>query len=267
MSITYAKDDHNVVTLTLNRPDHSTNIIDSAFALSLAEAVDRLEAEEPLTGVIVTSAKKTFLAGADLESLAAIEDPAEARRIADPLKTELRKLETLGKPVVAAINGTALGGGLELALACHHRIVLDGPGIKLGLPEVTLGLIPGLGGIVRLPRMLGLQDAMPYLLEGKQVGPKVALEAGMVDDLAADGDELSAKAKAWIEGNPDASQPWDRKGFKIPGGGPNHPKVAQMLAAAPAMLRQKTRRNYPAPEAILSVAVEGAAVDIDTASA
>jgi 3-hydroxyacyl-CoA dehydrogenase/enoyl-CoA hydratase/3-hydroxybutyryl-CoA epimerase len=178
----------------------------------------------------------------------------------------MRFLETCNKPVVAAINGTALGGGLEIALACHHRVALDDDSIQLGLPEVTLGLLPGGGGTQRLPRMIGLEAAFPFLMEGKKVNPKAALKAGIIDELATNGADMIAKARAFIEANPNCKQPWDKKGFKLPGGAPHHPAMAQKLAIAPAMLKQKTKGCYPAPERILSAAVEGAQVDFDNGS-
>ena len=181
------------------------------------------------------------------------------------LKGQLRTLETLGKPVVAAINGAALGGGWEICLACHHRVALDDASVQLGLPEVTLGLLPGGGGVVRMVRMLGIEKALPYLLEGKKVRPQQALQAGLIDALATDRDDLLAKARAWIVANPAAVQRWDVKGYQIPGGTPSNPKVAPMLAIAPSILRSKTQGTMPAPEKILCAAVEGAQVDFDTA--
>lgn len=266
MSTRYEKDAQNIVTLTLDMPGRSANVINDEFSKGFAKALDQLAAEEPLAGVILTSAKKTFLAGADLERLLQRGDPEEAFNGSEQLKASFRAMETLGVPVVAAINGAALGGGLELALACHYRVAMDNPKIKIGFPEVTLGLIPGGGGIARLPRMIGLQNSFPYLMEGKQVDPQQAKAAGIINELATDGDDMMAKAKAWILAHPRSAQPWDQPGYRMPGGDLRRPQVAQMLAIAPAMLRKKTYRNYPAPEAIMSAAVEGALVDFDTAS-
>ncbi len=167
--------------------------------------------------------------------------------------------------MVAALNGTALGGGWEIALCAHHRIALNDAKTKFGLPEVTLGLLPGGGGIVRMVRLLGLQNALPLLMEGKQFGVEKAKSLGLVHDTADSLDELLDKSIAWIKQHPQSQQPFDVKGYKIPGGSPSSPAVAQMLAIAPAMLRDKTKGCYPAPEAILSAAVEGAQVDVDTA--
>ncbi|HBF92024.1 MAG TPA: 3-hydroxyacyl-CoA dehydrogenase, partial [Marinobacter adhaerens] len=165
-----------------------------------------------------------------------------------------------------AINGSALGGGLEIALACHYRVAINDDSIQLGLPEVTLGLLPGGGGTQRLPRMIGLEAAFPFLMEGKKVNPKAALKAGIINELADSADDMITKARAFIEANPKCQQPWDQKGFRFPGGAPHHPAMAQKLAIAPAMLKQKTKGCYPAPERILSAAVEGAQVDFDNGS-
>ncbi|MFZ5918218.1 MAG: 3-hydroxyacyl-CoA dehydrogenase NAD-binding domain-containing protein [Chloroflexota bacterium] len=264
--ITYDKDARNIVTLTLDMPGRSVNVINDEFGQAFAGALKRLAAEENLAGVILASAKKTFIAGAELEWLYGMKDAGTVFAKLEELKGQMRRLETMGKPVVAAINGTALGGGFEVALACHHRVAIDHPRTRLGLPEVTLGLLPGGGGVTRLTRMLGLQAAFPYLTEGQQLDPQQALAAGFVDELAADHDDMMAKARAWILANPESAQPWDNSGYRMPGGLPNHPKMAQMLILAPAMMRKKTYRNYPAPEAIMSAMVEGAAVDFDTAS-
>ena len=176
----------------------------------------------------------------------------------EKLKGHLRTIETLGIPVVAALNGTALGGGWEIALSCHHRIAINDPKSKFGLPEVTLGLLPGGGGIVRMVRLLGLQNAFPFLMEGKQFGVDKAKSLGLIHDTAENEQELLDKAIAWIKANPKSQQPFDVKGYKIPGGDPKTPAVAQVLAIAPAMLKDKTKGCYPAPEAIMAAAVEGA---------
>ena len=266
MAINYEKDEQNIVTLTLDLPGRNANVINAEFGEALANALAKLQAEEDLAGVVITSAKKTFMAGADLEDESLFSDAEAIFNGSEQLKAGFRQLETLGKPVVAALNGTALGGGFELALATHHRIALDNPKIKFGFPEVNLGLLPGGGGIVRLTRMLGLQDSFPYLMEGKQVKPQAAKDAGLIDELAEDFDDLITKAKAWILANPNAKQPWDQSKFRMPGGDAKHPKIVQMLAIAPAMLRKKTYGNYPAPEAIMDTAVKGSMVDFETAS-
>lgn len=270
-SIRIEKGSDNIVHLILDNPNASANVMDGDFTDSLREVVKQLQGEE-YRGIILRSAKSTFFAGGDLNGLYAAkrEDANEFFRECQALKADLRWLETQGKPVVAAINGAALGGGWELALSCHHRIALDDRKVKVGLPEVTLGLLPGGGGCVRMPRLLGLQNALPYLLEGKQVNPQQALDAGLIHQLASNPEELIDHARAFVIANSESEeptlQPWDQPGYRMPGGDPRNPKNAQLLAAAPAMLIQKTKGCYPAPEAILSVAVEGAQVDFETAT-
>ena len=266
MAFDYQKDEQNIVTVTMDMPGRSANVINDEFSKAMITTVDKLEQEDSLAGVIITSAKKTFLAGGDLEMLFQQENPEATFKLVEKGKAITRKLETLGKPLVAAINGTALGGGLELALCCHYRIVIDNPKIIIGFPEVTLGLLPGGGGVARLPRLIGLQSSFPFLMEGKQVNPIAAMEAGIIDELATDQKDMFEKAKDWILSNPGSAQPWDKKGYKMPGGTPQHPQIAQMLAIAPAMLKKKTIGNYPAPEAIMTAATEGALVDFETAS-
>lgn len=261
----YDKGANGVVVVTMDMPG-PTNLVNSTFGQALASALERLQAEDELTGVIVTSAKDVFLAGADVDALFAMTDPSETFRTVEQLKTLLRGLETLGSPVVAAINGTALGGGLELALACHHRIAVDHPGSRLGFPEVTLGLLPGAGGVTRIVRMLGLEAAFPILSQGRRLRPEAALKAGVIDALASDVQAMLAAARKWIDANPDAAQPWDQRNYRMPGGTPSTPRLAQRLALAPALLAKKTYGNYAAPRAILSAAIEGASVDFDTAS-
>ncbi|WDR38137.1 3-hydroxyacyl-CoA dehydrogenase NAD-binding domain-containing protein [Pseudomonas serboccidentalis] len=267
-AIRYEKGQDGIVVLTIDLPGQSANTMNAVYRQAMGACVARLLADkDSITGVIITSAKKTFFAGGDLNELIKVGKP-EAKAFYDrvlSLKAQLRTLETLGKPVVAAINGAALGGGWEICLACHHRVALDDDSVQLGLPEVTLGLLPGGGGVVRMVRMLGIEKALPYLLEGKKVRPQQALQAGLIDELAADRDELLSKARAWIVANPTAVQRWDVKGYQIPGGTPSNPKVAQMLAIAPSILRAKTQGTLPAPEKILCAAVEGAQVDFDTA--
>jgi len=268
-AIRYDLGSDQILTLTIDMPGQSANTMNADFRKGLTDTVGRVKQDlEGIRGIIVTSAKKTFFAGGDLNELYKVTraDAQAFEDMVNGLKAEMRTLETCGKPVVAAINGSALGGGLEIALACHHRVVLDDDRIQLGLPEVTLGLLPGGGGTQRLPRMIGLEAAFPFLMEGKKVNPKAALKAGIVNELASSAEDMLEKARAFIEANPKCQQPWDQKGFKLPGGAPHHPAMAQKLAIAPAMLRQKTKGCYPAPERILSAAVEGAQVDFDNGS-
>ncbi len=269
-TIRWERSDDGIVTLVLDDPDQSANTMNNAFKASLTAVADRLEAEkESVRGVVLTSAKKTFFAGGDLRELIAAT-PADAASVLEgsmTIKRDLRRIETLGVPVVAAVNGAALGGGYEIALACHHRIALDAPGSKIGLPEVTLGLLPGGGGVTRTVRLLGITDALlKVLLQGTQYDPRRALEAGLVHELAADRDELLAKARAFIDAHPESQQPWDVKGYKIPGGTPASPRFAANLPAFPANLRKQLGgAPYPAPRNILAAAVEGSQVDFGTA--
>ncbi len=270
-AVRYDKDADGIVTLTLDDPTASANTMNELYIESMAAAVDRLYAEaESVTGVVVTSAKKTFFAGGNLNEMVKAT-PADAQSVfelSERVKAGLRRLETYPKPVVAAVNGAALGGGLEIALACNHRIAVDG-GYDLGLPEASLGLLPGGGGVTRIVRMLGIQSGlMDVLLQGTRFKPAAAREKGLVDEVVATQDELVPAAKAWIKANPDAVQnPWDAPGYKMPGGSPKSPALAGFLPAFPALLRKQLKgADYPAQKAILSAAVEGAQVDFDTAS-
>ena len=266
-AIQYEKNADNIVILTLDSPNQSANTMNADFRVALEDIVSKLQADAEISGIIFRSAKKTFFAGGDLDELIQAEpDHATAFfNMIEEMKAKLRYIETRGIPVVAALNGTALGGGWELALGCHHRIALNDAQAKFGLPEVTLGLLPGGGGVVRMVRLLGLQNAFPFLMEGKQFGVDKAKSLGLIHDTAENEQELLDKAIAWVKANPISQQPFDVKGYKIPGGDPKTPAVAQMLAIAPAMLRDKTKGCYPAPEAIMAAAVEGAQVDVDTA--
>lgn len=269
--IRWDSDADGIVTLTMDDPDQGANTMNQTFQDSLRETADRLEAEkDSITGVILTSGKKTFFAGGDLRLLqqASKQDSEALETQTLAMKNDLRRIETLGKPVVACINGAALGGGLEIALACHRRIALDVKGSEIGLPEVTLGLLPGGGGVARTVRMFGLQKAlMEVLLQGQRRKPAAALEVGLVDELAEDSEAMIAAAKEWITANPESVQPWDVKGYKIPGGTPSNPKLAQMLPAFPANLRKQIKgAPMPAPHHIMSAAVEGSQVDFDNAS-
>ncbi len=266
-AIQYQKNADNIIILTLDSPNQSANTMNADFRVALENIVSKLKSETTISGIIFRSAKKTFFAGGDLDELiqARPEDATAFFQMIEKMKAEFRYIETLGVPVVAALNGTALGGGWEIALGCHYRIALNNPKTKFGLPEVTLGLLPGGGGVVRMVRLLGLQTAFPLLMEGKQFGIDKAKSLGLIQDTADSEQELMDKAIAWVKAHPKSQQVFDVKGYKIPGGDPKTPAVAQMLAIAPAMLRDKTKGCYPAPEAIMAAAVEGAQVDVDTA--
>ncbi len=257
-TIRYEKDADGIVTLVLDDPAQSANTMNEGFIVSLGEVVDRLTTErDTIAGVVVTSAKKTFFAGGDLNDiLRSRAGQAEAVMAnVDRIKEPLRRLETLGRPVVAAIGGAALGGGLEIALATHHRIALNAAGVQIGLPEVTLGLLPGGGGVVRTVRLLGVVPALTQvLLQGQRHTAEKAHGLGLIDELVDDIDHLVPAAKKWIADNPDALQPWDVKGYRIPGGTPASPALAANLPAFPANLRKQLKgAPYPAPIAIMTL--------------
>lgn len=258
-------DQDGILTVTIDMPGRSMNVLNDELFDAFEAAVTRIETDAAVKGAIVTSGKKDFVAGADIDKVYAIQDPKEAMELADAFKAQLRRLEKSTKPVVAALNGTALGGGLELALACNRRIAVSDPKVQIGLPEVKLGLLPGGGGTQRVPRLIGIQNALPLLLEGTALRPEKALSVGLVDELATDRADLLAKAKAWALANPSVQQPWDQKGFKIPGGDSKHPSVVQVFSIAPSMANAKTQGVYPAAADILSCVYEGGLLDIDNA--
>lgn len=262
-------DAEGIGLLTLDRADKSMNTIDQVFMDELAAVIQRVASDPAIKGVVVTSGKPAFLAGADLFDLeqhlyrTRSMEPAALFEEIISLSRLLRRLETCGKPFVTAYNGLGLGGGLEFGLACHYRVAADDPKVQLGLPEVQVGLLPAGGGTQRLPRMLGIQKAMPYLLEGKQVGARAALEAGIVHEVVQPSELLKA-ARRWILGSPKAVAPWDEKGFKVPGGaGAFSPAAAQTFLGANSILQEKTWHNLPAPLAILSAVYEGTQLPID----
>ena len=261
-----------IATITFDEPNSPVNTMCLQWQDDMAEVAAQVaQDKDAIQGILLASAKSTFFAGADLKATMRIT-PADAQKVyteIERLKKNMRFLETLGKPVVSLLNGTALGGGWEVALIGHHRIAIDSPKTQFGLPEVTLGLLPGASGVTKMTRHLGLMGAQPYLVEGKTFSPSDAKGMGLVHDLVAPGDnaaaEMRAKALAWIAANPTAQHPWEAKGYKVPGGLPSSPAVAQMLVVAPAMIKKQTRGLYPAPEAIMACMVEGLQVDIETA--
>ena len=266
----YDKDSAGIVTVTMDMTG-PVNAMNQEYQVAMSETVARLESESDLRGVVFASAKKVFFAGGDLNDLVAVEPGQEDEFFAglQETKSVLRRIEKLPVPVAAAINGAALGGGFEIALCCNYRVAWNDRSVQLGLPEVTLGLLPGGGGVVRLTRLLGLAAALPYLTEGTRVTPDKALAAGMIHATVDTLEELVPNAKAWILAQDDvqaaATQPWDTKGYKVPGGGINSPGVAQLVMVAPAMLFSKTRGLLPAPAQILDCAVEALRLDLETA--
>ena len=262
---TYELDHDGIATVTLDAPGKPVNVMDARFGPMLDEILDRLAGEANLKGAIIASAKSTFFAGGDLNVLGALADAPAAYELSEVLKQRLRRLETIGKPVVAALNGAALGGGLELALACHGRIALRGEKTKFGFPEVGLGLLPGAGGVTRLVRMFGLKRALPYLMRGTRIDADKALEEGWVDAVVDTPEDMFAAARKFIADNPEPVKPWDEKREVIPGGKPYIGPTGDMITMAFAQTFKMVGRE-PAPHAIMAAATEGAVAGFGSAS-
>ncbi|MCB9683206.1 MAG: enoyl-CoA hydratase/isomerase family protein [Alphaproteobacteria bacterium] len=266
--IDLTQDADGIVTLTWDMPGRSQNVFNQASMDAFEDALTKAFGTEGVTGVLLASAKRDFIAGADLEMLegmafGANRDAATLYEGSGRLGEILRRMETGGVPVAVAIGGVAMGGGLEVCLACHRRFAADDPRVQLGLPEGTLGILPGAGGTQRLPRLIGAQASLPLMLEGKRLGAQEALALGIVDEVVPK-DELIARAKAWLGTRPSAVQPWDAKGFEPPGGSPaTSPDVANLFMAAAALFQAKTYGRYPAGKAILSCVNEGLRLGID----
>jgi 3-hydroxyacyl-CoA dehydrogenase/enoyl-CoA hydratase/3-hydroxybutyryl-CoA epimerase len=257
--------DDGIATIIWNVADRPMNVLNDASIAAFESAVRKVIADQALKGVIISSSRPEFVVGADLDTLRGVSDPAQAMKIAGRLSSLFREIERAGKPFVAAINGSALGGGYEICLACHYRLTADNPKTQIGLPEVTLGLLPGAGGTQRLPRMIGLKNALPMLMEGRKVGVARAKEMGLVDEVVpADG--LMARARQWLltDGAANIVKPWDKKGFRLPGGNVQSPPSWQLFMGAAAAVRGKTAGLYPAPAAIMESVYDGCHVDIDT---
>ena len=262
-------DADGIALITFDVPGRSMNTLTSQVMAEIPEWVERVKTDEAIKGAVLTSGKASgFCAGADLGDMAGgMLGGADLQAAYDAgwrLNGALRALETCGKPVAAAINGLALGGGLELTLACHYRVVGDDPKIQLGLPEIKVGLFPGGGGTQRLTRLIGVQAAMMAMTEGKSFRPNDAKGAGIVHEVVAKGGEVEA-AKAWIKGGGKGVQPWDEKGFKLPGGGPYHPVGIQNFLVGNAMIRKQTWGNYPAATNLMKAVYEGVQVPMDAA--
>ncbi len=274
-TIKFELDNDGIALLTIDVPGQTMNVITPQFSADLAALIEKIATDDAIKGAVITSGKASgFMAGADLKGMSDMMSatPAAGKskagqvfETAVSLNLLLRKMETCGKPFAAAISGLALGGGLELCLACHYRVALDNPKIVFGLPEVLVGLLPGGGGTQRLPRLMGVQASLMYLLQGKNMSPAEAKGMGVVHELAS-ADELIAKAKAWVKANPKAVQPWDVKGFKIPGGsGQFNPSFVQTFIGGNAMVMKETQGNMNAPKAILSCVYEGTQLPMDKA--
>lgn len=269
--IKYQKSLDKTVILTLDMGDSATNIFNHTISNVLRPVIDQLEADVrlgQLKGVIITSAKKRFLEGGKLEYLYQAL-PAQSQDLynkIEQLKQLYRRLELLGVPVVAAINGLATGAGYELTLACHHRIALDLPTTLIGLPEVKIGLIPGGGAISRMTWMLGVERALPLITEGRLLRPAQALSAGLVDAIAPDESALIEQARQWIDAHPHAQQPWDARNGQYTLANVKDSQTAQWIAHTTAQMMKRYRKNQPAITAILDIMVNGISLDFDTAN-
>ncbi|MFB0946710.1 MAG: 3-hydroxyacyl-CoA dehydrogenase NAD-binding domain-containing protein, partial [Spirosomataceae bacterium] len=265
-----------VAIISWNMTTSPMNVLNDVSIPEFEQNVDKALADESLKGIIITSDKNEFIAGADVKMILknADKDPKEIHKLSMDLNRLATRLERCGKPVVAAINGTALGGGYEICLGCHHRVALNNPRAVIGLPEVSLGLLPGGGGTQRLPRIIGMEAALQLMTQGKRVSPTEALALGMVDEIAETKEEMMQQAMDWITANPAAMQPWDevnrktgqiqaQNNYKVPGGNVQSPKGIQVFNGGTAMLMDKTKGNYPAPIAIMSCVYEGLQVNID----
>lgn len=261
-------DADGIAAITLDAPDKPMNVVSPQFIDDMIAAIERVAGDAAIKGAIVTSGKPAFMAGADLKYILGIAGGALTLKQAyafsqKPSVQMHRRLETCGKPFVAAINGLALGGGYELALACHHRMIVDDPKAVVGLPEVTVGLLPGSGGTQRLARMVGVEKAAALLLDGRQVAPAEALQLGMVDQVVPAADLLKA-AREWLLKSPNAVRAWDVKGYRSSNGLLN-PTIVKVMSERPAQIAASTRRNYPAPIAILDCLFQGTLLPFDKA--
>ncbi len=266
-------DGDGVALITWDMPGRSMNVIGESSLSELSDLIEKIKSDDAIKGAVITSGKDAFCAGADLEELGSLvglgANPGEdgLRQAFDKafyLNRLLRDLETCGKPVAAAINGTALGGGFEVTLGCHYRVASDNPKTQIGLPESRVGVMPGGGGTQRLPRLIGTRDALPLMLEGRSLDPKRALQQKLIHQVVPVA-ELIGEAKRWVKDEGVAKQPWDKGGFKIPGGGPHDEEGAQTFIVGNAMLHARTYGNYPAQKHIMSAVYEGLLVPMDAA--
>ena len=266
-TIQYTVDNDGIATLMLDLPGKSMNVLCDELISDLSACIEKVAGDESVKGAVIASAKAAFVAGADLTELVTAYDRGvttqQGYEWSQGLTGVFRRMETCGKPFAVAINGLALGGGLELCLACHYRVMADHPKAELGLPEVSIGLLPGAGGTQRLPRLIGIEKALPVILQGKKLKPQAALELGVVHEIAPV-DELVERARAWLLATPNPVAPWDVKGFKVPGGaGAMTPKNAQTFMVGTSLVAGMTQHNYPAPIGALSSVYEGCIVPID----
>jgi 3-hydroxyacyl-CoA dehydrogenase/enoyl-CoA hydratase/3-hydroxybutyryl-CoA epimerase len=262
-------DADGIATVTLNMPGRAMNVIDWQLGKALDETITRLASDDAVKGVVLTSGKSSFVAGADLGIMKDFVREGvsllDAAKLIATLGNTMRRLETLGKPVVGASTGTALGGGLELLLACHYRVAADVSGAQYGLPEVKLGLLPGGGGTQRLPRLIGIAQALPLMVEGRLVSTQDALKLGIVNEVVPADQLLAAAKQALRDGKVNPVAPWDRKGFRLPGGDHSQLAVADVFTAVNARIFSTTHGLLPAPKAIAVCVYEGARLPIDRA--
>jgi len=272
--ITLVKDADGIIELIMDQPGEKVNTLGDEFIAAMSKAVNEIAAQkDSIKGVYIRSGKSTFFGGGDLKKLLEMPtemDEAEATRVYEGImaaKAPLRQLETLGIPVAVGMNGAALGGGYEIALACHYRVALENA--SMGLPEAQLGLMPGADGIVRMVRMHGLTEAITLVSQGKQFKGQQALDKRYCNELASDEADMHAKAKAWILANPASSQPWDKPGFKIPGGSPADKDMDQglqgLLYFGPVNVMVNTWGNFPHAKAIFACIADVGRVDFATA--
>ena len=261
----YSVDADGIATIVWDQPDRAANVLNAGTFAAWFEIADKAIADDAVKGVIVTSAKKDFIAGGDLESLLAVNDIPDVLERGKVVNGGMRRIEKGGKPFVAAINGSALGGGLEICLGLHNRIASDKAGIMLGLPEATLGLLPGAGGTQRLPRLIGIRQATPLILSGKAMSAAEALKLGILDAVVPEGELIGAAKAMILEGRARRVQPWDEKGFQFPGGVSDIKMDTSFFAPQIAALHGRTLDNQPGLRNILSCIFHGSKVDIDTA--
>lgn len=282
-------DGDGIALVTWDMPNRTMNVLSQSSMADMASIIEKIMGDDAIKGAILTSGKDAFCAGADLSMMGgqagggsgggSQEDRVRAMYEGNlKFNMLLRSLETCGKPVAAAINGTALGGGLEVTLACHYRVVGNNPKTQIGLPEAKVGLLPGGGGTQRLPRLIGAQAALPLILQGTALSPEKAVKAGVCNAIAEPGQEVAA-ARAWLkeglaqpkvklgkkgpEVHAIAVQPWDREGYRIPGGGPHDPKGGSTFTIGNATLHKTTHGNFPAQKYIMSCVYEGLQVPIE----
>ncbi len=267
------KDSDGIVELIFDQAGKTVNVMGEEYAEAMPKVLDQLEAQkDEIVGVYIRSGKPgQFFAGGDITLMLEMDlnpDDAERRRMFEGIleaKAPLRRLEALGVPIAVGINGAALGGGFEIALACHHRIALDDKSVQVGLPEAMLGLMPGAGGVVRMVRLLGMQEGLTLIAQGKRLKAQQALEKGLIHELASSEEEMAAKAKAWIKANPDSKQPWEQPDYTIPGGGPADPETQALTYFGPVNVMVQTKGNMPAQQVIIAAVIDTARVDYDTA--